>query len=51
MTKIKTGVQRMTVSSLLTKVPSSMGFSNAGSSGSVDAVTTMPSMDSAKMRQ
>jgi hypothetical protein len=32
-------------------VPSSIGFSNAGNSGSVAAVTAIAMMESAKMRQ
>jgi hypothetical protein len=45
------GISRTTFGSRSTKLPSSSGLIMAANSGSVDANTSMPTMDSANMRQ
>ena len=45
------GTQRITAASFSTKLPSSMGFINAGSTGSVAARIIMVKMATPNMRQ
>ncbi len=49
MPRMISGIQRISVSSLCTKVPSSSGFINAGSAISVNATITIPSSATPKM--
>jgi hypothetical protein len=47
----RSGIRRTTSGSRSTKLPSSSGLIIAANSGSVAANTSMPTMDSANMRQ